>query len=170
MHTSQRIMPWASRQAPRTQGGSGGGSCSVHCARQNRNTFHAVLPLCVLLGHPPNPSQHISFLTAAIVCAPRIFNKLCKNVRGFRAFPSSSFGSSSSSVLLAVLFKFACIFYLLNKQNFTQRSSQKKRTKERNEIYFNKRNAAAGLSNPLARAASDPRAIAAEAGITCLCL
>lgn len=147
MHTSQRIMPWASRQAPVPQGGSGGGSCSVNCARQNRNTFHAVLPLCVLLGHPPNPFHPTPFLTAAIVCAPRIFNKLCKNVRGFRAFPSSSFGSSGSSVLLAVLFKFACIFYLLNKQNFTQRSSQKKERK-RGMKFISTKGTQPRLSNP----------------------
>lgn len=51
MHTSQRIMPWAGRQAG---GGAGDGDgCREHnAARQNRNTFHAVLPLRVLLGYP----------------------------------------------------------------------------------------------------------------------
>lgn len=49
----------------------------------------------------------------------------CSWFSRFSFFACASFGSSSS-VLLVVLFKFACIFYLLNKQNFTQRSSQKK--------------------------------------------
>lgn len=128
MHTSQRIMPCASRQAPVPQGGQrgrGAAECTVH-GKIETHFMQFCRSACSLAILPTHPR---AFLTAAIVCAPRIFNKLCKNVRGFRAFPSSSFGSSGSSVLLAVLFKFACIFYLLNKQNFTQRSSQKKERK-----------------------------------------
>lgn len=62
-----KIMPWASRQAARAQRGR----AAVHCARQNRNTFHAVLPVCVLLSHTPNPSQHIPYHSSLLPLSVR---------------------------------------------------------------------------------------------------
>lgn len=105
MHTSQRIMPCPCHK-------------ELHSTAQRRAAKIETHFMQFSLG----PCLSLSLCSRlAPLSAPRNFNKLCKNVRGFRAFPFAmrSF-QSFGNILLAVLFKFAGIFYLLNKQNSTQ--------------------------------------------------